>query len=191
MCPSFPRRTAPLATSSRAVGKALCSASLILSHKLSSVSSTNTGTASCTMMAPASTSSCTETLKEVSIKVNLICMFSSLWSHGEIQQELDYNVLFRWVWGKFWILELPPPTWRGHCNLTLVATQVAVFPHVHCKHENEGLYLQRQSGLCSQQLSPLPGEPVSEHSHPWMRAAEMGGCSAAFLKDKTLIKTVQ
>lgn len=57
------------------------------------------------------------------------------------------------------------------------------------KKENEGLYLQRQSGLCSQWLSPLPGEPVSEHLHPWMRAAEMGGCSAASLNDERLLNS--
>ncbi|TNN56478.1 hypothetical protein EYF80_033348 [Liparis tanakae] len=55
--PSSLSRTAPLATSSRAAGKARCSASRIRSDRLSSVSPPSTGTASCTTMAPASTSS--------------------------------------------------------------------------------------------------------------------------------------
>lgn len=58
MCPSSPSLTSPLATSSKAVGKARCSASRIRSDRLSSVSLVRMGTASCTMMAPASTSSC-------------------------------------------------------------------------------------------------------------------------------------
>lgn len=51
-------RTAPLATSCRAAGKALCSASFTRSASVASVSPTFTGTASWKMMAPASTSSC-------------------------------------------------------------------------------------------------------------------------------------
>ena len=47
----------PDATNSSALGNALCSTVLTLSAKVSSVSSGNTGTDSCTNIAPASTSS--------------------------------------------------------------------------------------------------------------------------------------
>lgn len=55
--PLSPRHTALLATSCKAAGKALCSASFTLSDKVSSVSPISTGTASWKIIAPASTSS--------------------------------------------------------------------------------------------------------------------------------------
>lgn len=62
--------TCSLATSSRALGKALCSRCLILSDSVSSVSSWYTGTASCTRIAPPSTSSCKLPRKqEISVKI--------------------------------------------------------------------------------------------------------------------------
>lgn len=125
MCPSFPRQTVPLATSSRAEGKALCSASLILSDKLSSVSPTNTGTASCTMMAPASTSSCRETArargKYIYLKKFHLLFQSELflyvfaWAVFESMQRFSPK---RWItspfrWWRGWISEfVPGPTWK-------------------------------------------------------------------------------
>lgn len=55
--PSSPSCTAPLATSWRATGKILCSATLTLSDKVATVSPLFTGTASWRMICPASTSS--------------------------------------------------------------------------------------------------------------------------------------
>lgn len=55
--PFSPSRTAPLATSWRAEGNILCSANFTLSDRVSTVSPLFTGTASCKIIWPASTSS--------------------------------------------------------------------------------------------------------------------------------------
>lgn len=56
--PSCPSCTAPLATSWRAAGNILCSANFTLSDRVATVSPLFTGTDSCKIICPASTSSC-------------------------------------------------------------------------------------------------------------------------------------
>lgn len=108
----------------------------------------------------------------------------------------------RWRWGSLSEF-VPVPIWKD-CNPSLLANRVAMYlitwlTPLHAlrllkrKHTRmRDLCLQPQSGRCSQQPWPLPAAPASEHSHLWRRAAEMGGCSAAFLKDeKLLLNSVQ
>lgn len=94
--------TCSLATSSRALGKALCSRCLILSDSVSSVSSWYTGTASCTRIAPPSTSSYKLPRKlEMSLKIiKYLCNTHTL-HHKLCNMYQPTNQLTNQVYGDF------------------------------------------------------------------------------------------